>query len=141
MPQKLQTSLILDAVLSDGYKGAFSSANKLMGDLNKQGNALEKELRQIGKGADDLDKVGKSSVELRHDMVRLERQIKETNRAVGKFGDAKRHFRNASIGAKTLQNDLRGIGSLAKTTGLAVAGIGLGAGYATLRGVQDFSKL
>ena len=138
--QRLKTTLQLDAILTDGYKGAFSSASKLMGDLNKQGNALEKELRQIGKGADDLDKVGKSSVELRHDMVKLERQIKETNRAVGKFGDAKRHFRNASIGAKALQNDLRGIGNMAKTAGFAVAGIGLGAGYATLRGVQDFSN-
>ena len=138
--QRISTQLLLDASLTDGYKDAFSSANKLMGDLNKHSNALERELKALGRSADQIDKIGDSSDLVRRDMVKLERQIKETNRAVSKFGDAKMHFRNAKLGSTAFRNDLTGLASVAKTAGLAVAGIGIGAGYATLRGLQEFSN-
>ena len=128
--QRLQTSLLLDATLTSGYQDAFASASKLMNDLNKHSNALEKELKQLGKQADGLDQIGESSDVLRRDMTKLEKQIAETNRAVGKFGDAKMHFRNAKIGASGLKNELSDIVGFAGKAALGIAGIGTAAGIA-----------
>ena len=128
--QKLSTTLQLDAVLSGGYKQAFTSASDLMSDLKKESSDLKKELMKIGKEADGIDKVGESSKELREDMKLLERQIKETGRATEKFGTARSHFRSASIGARAFKEDLAGILNTAKTAAIAVAGIGTAAAVA-----------
>ena len=128
--QKLSTTLQLDAVLSGGYKQAFTSASDLMSDLKKESSDLKKELMKIGKEADGIDKVGESSKELREDMTLLKRQIHETTRATEKFGAARSHFRSASIGARALKEDLAGIINTAKTAAIAVAGIGAGAAVA-----------
>ena len=127
--QKLSTTLQLDAVLSGGYKQAFTSASDLMSDLKKESSDLKKELMKIGKEADGIDKVGESSKELREDMKLLERQIKETGRATEKFGAARSHFRSASIGAKALKADLQGVTDVAKTASVTIGAIGAGAAY------------
>ena len=130
MAQQLQTTVLLDAALTGGYKDAFSSANKLMNDLTRHSAALEKELKQIGKQADELDKIGDASEELRRDMVKLEKQIKATNRAVDKFGDAKNHFRNARIGAAAFKQEISDIVGFAGKAALGIAGIGTAAAVA-----------
>ena len=129
--QKLSTELILDAVVSPKFTEAFGSANKLMNDLSKHSNALERDLAELGKSADHLDSIGDSSKELRRDMTRLEKQISETNKAVGKFGDAKKHFRNARLGASALKNELSDlVGITAKAAALGIAAIGTAAAVA-----------
>ena len=128
--QKLSTSLILDAVVSSDFNDAFSTANKLMNDLSKTGNALERDLRDLGKSADHLDAIGDSSKELRRDMTRLEKQIGETNKAVGKFGDAKKHFRNARLGASALKNELSDLVGITAKAALGIAAIGTAAAVA-----------
>ena len=130
MPQQLSTELQLDALLSSGFKDAFSDASDLMSDLKKESTALKKQLSTIGKEADEIDKVGKSSENLRNDMRLLERQIKETNRAQERFGESRSHFRKASIGARALGSDIRGIGVAARNAVLAIAGIGTAAALA-----------
>lgn len=128
--QKLSTELILDAVVSSDFTDAFSTANKLMNDLSKHSNALEKELKELAKGADALDEVGKSSDALRRDMVRLDKQISEVNRSVDKFSDARQHFRNAKIGASALKNELGDLAAFAGKAALGIAGIGTAAAVA-----------
>ena len=128
--QRLHTSLLLDASLTSGYKDAFSSASKLMSDLNRHSNALEKELKQLGRKADDLDKIGDSSDVVRRDMQKLERQIKSTQRAVGRFSTAKTHFRNAKIGASAFKQELSDMIGFASRAALGVAGIGTAAAVA-----------
>ena len=128
--QRLQTQLQLDAVLTGGYKDAFRSASDLMSDLKKESSDLKKQLNSLGKESDALEKLGKPTKELREDMKLLKRQIHETTRATEKFGDAKKHFRRASIGARALKEDLAGILNTAKTAAIAVAGIGTAAAVA-----------
>ena len=126
----LQTTLLLDAALSGGYEDAFSSASKLMNDLTRHSNALEKEMKALGKTADDLDKVGKASDGLRRDMQKLESQINSSRKAADKFGNAKRHFKNAKIGAAAFKQELSGILSISSKAAVAVAGISTAAGVA-----------
>lgn len=128
--QKLSTELILEAVVSSDFTDAFSTANKLMNDLSKHSNALERDLADLGKSADHLDSIGDSSKELRRDMARLEKQISETHRAVDKFSDARQHFRNARLGASALKNELSDLVSVASKAALSVAAIGTGAAVA-----------
>ena len=128
--QRLSTTLQLDAVLGGGYKDAFSSASDLMSDLKKESGNLRKELKKIGKEADEVEKVGTSAESLRRDMRLLERQIKETERATEKFGDSRRHFRSAGIGARALRSDIGAIAGTARNVALAIAGIGTAAALA-----------
>ena len=121
--QRLSTTLQLDAALTSGYKDAFNSAGDLMSDLKKQTTDLKKQINTLGKQADAVDKVGKSSKELRRELGLLERQVKETEKATEKFGEARKHFRSASIGARALKSDLGSIVSVAKTAALAITGI------------------
>ena len=122
--QTLSTRLQLDAVLTSGYKDAFSSANDLMSDLKKEGNDLRKELKRIGKEADEIEKVGASADDVRRDMKLLERQIDETTKATAQFGNAKRHFRNASIGARAFKSDIGALIGTARNVSLAIGAIG-----------------
>ena len=71
-----------------------------------------------------------SAESLRRDMRLLERQIKETERATAKFGDSKRHFRSAGIGARALKSDIGAIAGTARNVALAIAGIGTAAAIA-----------
>ena len=128
--QRLSTTLQLDAVLGGGYKDAFSSASDLMSDLKKESGDLRKELKKIGREADEVEKVGTSAESLRRDMRLLERQIKETERATEKFGDSRRHFRKAGIGARALRSDIGAIAGTARNVALAIAGIGTAAALA-----------
>lgn len=48
---KLNTQIILDGVLSGGYRDAFNSAGKLMSDLKRQSTDLRKQLGGLGKEA------------------------------------------------------------------------------------------
>ena len=128
--QTLSTRLELDALLTSGYKDAFSSANDLMADLKKEGNDLRKELKRIGKEADEIEKVGDSADTVRRDMKLLERQIDETTKATAQFGNAKRHFRNASIGARAFKSDIGALIGTARNVSLAIAGIGTAAALA-----------
>ena len=131
MPQQtLSTELRLDALLSSGFEDAFSSASDLMQDLKKESADLRKQLMSIGKEADEIEKVGKSAEHLRTDMRLLERQINETNRATERFGEARSHFRKASIGARAFKSDLAGILNTARNAALAIAGIGTAAAVA-----------
>ena len=131
MPQQtLSTELRLDALLSSGFEDAFSSASDLMRDLKKESADLRKQLMSIGKEADEIEKVGKSAEHLRTDMRLLERQINETNRATERFGEARSHFRKASIGARAFKSDLAGILNTARNAALAIAGIGTAAAVA-----------
>ena len=125
--QRIQTSLLLDATLSSGYKGAFDSANKLTNDLNKQTRSLEKELKDLGRQAAQLEKIGDNADLVKRDMTKLERQIAETNRAVDKFGAARGHFRNAKLGAIGLKNELSDMIGFAARAALGIAGIGTAA--------------
>ena len=124
--QTLSTRLELDALLTSGYKDAFSSASDLMSDLKKEGNDLRKELKRIGKEADEIEKVGDSADDVRRDMKLLERQIDETTKATAQFGNAKRHFRNASIGARAFKSDLGALVGTARNVSLAIGAIGAG---------------
>ena len=128
--QRLSTTLQLDAVLGGGYKDAFSSASDLISDLKKESGNLRKELKKIGREADEVEKVGMSADGLRRDFRLLERQIKETERATEKFGQSRRHFRKASIGARALRSDVRAIAGTARNAALAIAGIGTAAAIA-----------
>ncbi len=128
--QTLSTRLELDALLTSGYKDAFSSANDLMADLKKEGNDLRKELKRIGKEADEIEKVGDSADTVRRDMKLLERQIDETTKATAQFGNAKRHFRNASIGARAFKSDIGALIGTARNVSLAIAAIGTAAAIA-----------
>ena len=136
MPQQLSTTLQLDALLSSGFKETFTSASDLMADLKKESTELKKQLNQIGREADEIEKVGKSADDLRKDMQLLERQIKETAQATEKFGEARSHFRSASIGARALKSELAGIVDTAKNATLAIAGIGVGAAVALSPGEE-----
>lgn len=127
MAQRLQTQLILDAALSNGFESTFASANKLLADVKKESKALERELKDLGKEADELDKLGEGSEDLRTDMRKLEKQIKSANRAVDKFGDSKRHFRNAKIGAANFKSEIGDIVGAASKAALGVAAIGTAA--------------
>ena len=127
MAQTLSTQLRLDAVLDSGFKNTFSSVGDMLADLRKESSDLKKQLNSLGKESDALEKLGKPTKELRENMTLLKRQIHETTRATEKFGDAKKHFRSASIGARALKEDLAGILNTAKTAAIAVAGIGTAA--------------
>ncbi len=100
--QRLSTQIILDGILSGGYSDAFNSAGRLMSDLKRQSTDLRKHLGGLGKEADDIEKIGGADDEVRQSMKILERQIDSTERATQKFGDARSHFRSATIGVKSL---------------------------------------
>ena len=121
--QFLSTTVLLDAALTGGYEDAFSSASKLQNDLKRDTNALERQLKSLGKESDELDKIGESSVDLRKDMRKLERVIKSNERAIDKFGASRRHFRNARIGVSNLKDEIGGIAGAASKAALGVAGI------------------
>lgn len=101
-----------------------------MSDLKQQSNDLRKQLGVLGKEADDIEKIGGAADEVRQSMKLLEKQIDETARATEKFGDARSHFRSASIGAKALKSDIGAIADTAKKASLAIAGIGTAAAVA-----------
>lgn len=128
--QRLNTQLLLDAAVTGGYREAFNTAGKLMSDLKRQSTDLRKQLGVLGNEADDIEKIGGAADEVRQSMKLLEKQILHTERATDKFGDAKSHFRSASIGAKVFKSDLKGIADTAKTASLAIAGIGTAAAIA-----------
>ena len=124
MPQQtLSTELQLDALLASGFEDAFSSASDLMSDLKKESAQLQKQLGTLGSEHKELDKLGKATDGIRDEMRLLEAQIRETNRATERFGEARSHFRKASIGARALKSDLIGILNTAKNAALAIAGI------------------
>ena len=128
--QRLQTQILLDAALTSGYRSAFDSAGKLLSDMKKQSSDLRKQLGVLGKEADEVEKIGGAADEVRKSMKLLERQIDETERATQKFGEARAHFRSASIGAKALKSDIGAIAEKAKMAALAIAGIGTAAAVA-----------
>ena len=128
--QKLSSQIILDGVLSGGYKDAFNSAGRLMSDLKRQSTDLRKQLGGLGKEADDIEKIGGAADEVCQSMKLLERQIDSTERATQKFGDARSHFRSASIGAKAFKSDIGEIADKAKMASLVIAGIGTAAAVA-----------
>ena len=128
--QRLNTQILLDAALTSGYKDTFNSAGRLMSDLKRQSTDLRKQLGGLGKEADEVEKIGGAADEIRKSMKLLERQIDETEKATQKFGDARSHFRSASIGAKALKSDIGAIVDKAKMAALAIAGIGTAAAIA-----------
>ena len=130
MAQALSTELQLDALLSSGFTDAFKGASSLMDDLKKESADLRKQLMSIGKEADEIDKIGKSSEHLRTDFRLLERQINETSRAQERFGESRSFFRKAGIGARALGEDIKGIGRAARNTVLAITGLGTAAAVA-----------
>ena len=130
MPQQLSTELQLDALLSSGFEDAFKDAGDLMSDLKKESADLRKQLKKIGKEADEIEKIGKESNHLRKEMSLLERQIKETSRATERFGESRSHFRKASIGARALRSDIGGIVTSARNAVFAIGAIGAAAGLA-----------
>ena len=138
--QRLSTQILLDAALTGGYKDAFNSAGRLMSDLKRQSTDLRKQLGVLGKEADAVEKIGDSADDVRKSMKLLERQIESTERATQKFGDARSHFRKASIGARAFTSDIGAITRMAKKAAIAVGAIGLGAGYVAHRGLEKYSN-
>ena len=130
MPQQLSTALELDAFLASGYKDAFASASDLMSDLKKESKQLQKQLGTLGSEHKELEKLGKATDHIKDEMRLLERQINETNRAAERFGEARSHFRKASIGARALKSDLAGILNSARNAALAIGAIGTAAAVA-----------
>ena len=138
--QRLNTQILLDAALTGGYKDAFKSAGRLMSTLKRQSTDLRKQLGVLGKEADKVEKIGGAADEVRQSMKLLERQIEHTERATQKFGDARSHFRKASIGARAFKSDIGAITNMAKKAAIAVGAIGLGAGYVAHRGLEKYSN-
>lgn len=101
-----------------------------MSDLKRQSTDLRKQLGALGSEVDEVEKFGGADDEVCQSMKLLEKQILHTGRATDKFGDAKSHFRSASIGAKAFKSDLKGIADTAKTASLRIAGIGTAAAVA-----------
>ena len=151
MAQTLSTELQLGAFLESGYKDAFASASDLMSDLKKESKQLQKQLGTLGSEHRELEKLGKATDYIKDQMRLLEKQINETNRATERFGEARSHFRKASIGARAFKSDLAGILNTARNAALAIGAIGTAAAVAfspdeetlaldqTVQGLAQFS--